>query len=96
MTKRTVDLPEPIDVRHRIPCRGSKLYVVMGRLGDPITRCRGCGAYEVHPKPGAEATPEPAAEPAPIGRYRCRVHHDEAVTWRGTGCRHCARERAAA
>lgn len=24
--------------------------------------------------------------------YRCRSHTDEQVSWRGTGCRECARE----
>jgi len=26
---------------------------------------------------------------AVASRYRCRVHHDEPVTWRGTGCQRC-------
>ncbi len=28
------------------------------------------------------------------GRYRCREHVDQAVTWRGTGCGLCDREAA--
>jgi hypothetical protein len=24
--------------------------------------------------------------------YRCRLHPDRSVTWRGTGCRTCARD----
>lgn len=35
--------------------------------------------------------PEPLPElPLHLSRYRCRVHHHEAVTWRGTGCRACS------
>ena len=32
--------------------------------------------------------PEPTP-PEPVGGYRCRAHHDVAVTWRGTGCHEC-------
>ena len=34
----------------------------------------------------------PEREPRPIAGsgYRCRDHHDQPVTWRGTGCTRCA------
>lgn len=28
--------------------------------------------------------------PTTTSRYRCRLHPDEATTWRGTGCPRCA------
>ena len=31
-------------------------------------------------------------EPAPSTGYVCRVHHDQPVTWRGTGCTRCTRK----
>lgn len=41
------------------------------------------------------ASPKPAAAPALPDRYRCAVHIDRRVTWRGTGCPDCEHERAA-
>ena len=35
--------------------------------------------------------PKPKASTQPTG-YVCRVHHNEAVTWRGRGCQQCAAE----
>ena len=34
---------------------------------------------------------EPPGDPVPVkfGGYRCRVHLDRAVTWRGTSCPEC-------
>lgn len=34
----------------------------------------------------------PVREPVVITAtgYRCRIHHDQPVTWRGTGCTRCA------
>jgi len=36
--------------------------------------------------------PKPQSSPAPVAAtgYRCRDHHDQPVTWRGTGCTRCA------
>jgi len=36
--------------------------------------------------------PKPQASTQPTG-YVCRDHHDQPVTWRGTGCQQCAAER---
>jgi len=33
--------------------------------------------------------PKPQASTQPTG-YVCRDHHDQPVTWRGTGCTRCA------
>jgi len=81
-------------INHRHHCeRRDSTKVMLGRQGDPIVMCRSCGAFRVVE---GVRTPEPAvAAPQPKpARLRCRVHHEEAVTWRGTGCRECAKERA--
>jgi len=34
--------------------------------------------------------PKPQTAPMSASNYRCRVHHDEPVSWRGRGCPACA------
>jgi len=83
------------ELRHRkSDCKERDEHDVLGWRGDWIHRCRNCRAFVLMPKP-VEPEPQPAAPPA-NGPHRCRVHHDEPVTWKGTGCRACARERATA
>ena len=54
--------------------------------GDVIMQCRGCNTRWAVPP---QAAPQPKA--APLSAYVCRVHHDQSVTWRGTGCTKCTR-----
>jgi len=58
-----------------------------------IMQCRGCSTRWAVPP---EAVPQtaPQAKAAPLSGYVCRVHHDEPVTWRGTGCARCASDLA--
>ena len=58
------------------------------RLTCPECAHVGSAAYVA---PVRNLTPEPEPRPITATGYRCRVHHDEPVTWRGTGCPICAR-----
>jgi hypothetical protein len=58
------------------------------RTGRVATKCRTCGRRVIHDE--AQMPPKPA----PASNYRCRDHHGEPVTWRGTGCDVCTTERA--
>ena len=86
-------------LRHKSDCRRrDETKLLLGNRGDPIVMCRNCGKYRVVE---GVRTPEPDVAPAAVavappkpGRLRCRIHHDEEVTWRGAGCRACAKERA--
>lgn len=71
-------------VTHRPNCRGPRITARVRTDGSAILRCTRCKSSEAIP-PGAVAQ----AFTAITGKYRCRDHHDEVVTWRGKGCREC-------
>lgn len=70
-------------------------------IGVVWVTCRGCGAYwqdpdgwrDVPPTVAENRTPEVVAPPS--SGYRCAEHLDEAVSWRGKGCRLCPKTRKA-
>ena len=74
-------------IEHPAWCVAPRLMTYLDRAtGCPATKCRACGRWVDHV---AAAEPEPIIERDPVSNYRCRDHHDEPVTWRGTGCRAC-------
>lgn len=55
------------------------------------TKCRNCSRRVNHRD--IVATRDGSAVAGRSSNYRCRDHHDEPVTWRGTGCAACERDR---
>lgn len=68
---------------HKFDCPGANTYVRTNGLGITWVRCYACNGYWQQ----TAADVPPATTSAP---YRCRDHHEQAVTWRGTGCPLCA------
>ena len=54
--------------------------------------CPDCGhvGSEAAKQQAIAPTLTPAPRPITSSGYVCRVHHDQPVTWRGTGCTRCA------
>lgn len=63
------------------------------RAGDGVrTKCRTCGRGVDHDDPMRRTDHDTTR--APVSHYRCRVHTEQATTWRGTGCPTCATEKS--
>jgi hypothetical protein len=77
----------PTRPEHKSGCTSPSSPRVAGSTGSGlvIMQCRGCSTRWAVPP---QAVPQ--AKAAPPSGYVCRAHHDQAVTWRGTGCARCA------
>lgn len=62
--------------------------------GGVVTRCRSCSRRVRHTDVAPSAIR--LTIDSRVSNYRCRVHLDQPVTWRGKGCTACAREHAKA
>lgn len=83
-------------VNHTADCHSEDVRRVLGSMGDTLDRCAGCGRFAVvdAPPPGRVGADHGAAAGVPgASRYRCRVHPEQPVTWRGTGCPDCHAEK---
>lgn len=90
-------------VHHTRGCTDPRVGQFRGKHGDLLARCHTCGGRRVLVPANEEQTPEPTEEQEqpvrtgpslPTGaRYTCREHPHRAVTWRGTGCPECKRDR---
>lgn len=79
--------PSPVTFRHKV-------------TRHVITRCKTCGRFVDHETAPAVELEEPPADDddattRPRGMHRCSAHLEVPVTWRGTGCHACRKERDA-
>lgn len=72
-------------IDHKPGCVNVSTYTRTNSVGVTWTLCRGCDGRN-HQAPEITAH-QPRILP---GSYRCRVHHDQPVTWRGKGCQLCS------
>lgn len=81
---------------HRPNCTGANTYSKTNSIGVLWTHCRSCNVRWLGgPEPTVPTPPDvaPTVDPTPTATgYVCRDHHDQAVTWRGTGCKACQSE----
>lgn len=105
--RHTGDLRAGIELAHRGECHGTNADRVIrrGTGGDDLLTCTRCRAFrvveawmivgtaEVMATP-PEAPEAPTRPRQPLDRWRCRVHPDEAVSWKGTGCSACQMEQS--
>lgn len=91
------------EFNHEPECSNPHVRVRVGRLGDNLLRCRNCTSWRLvepwmlrHAVEAADDADGEADEAEPLrpgvvltSAWRCRIHLDEPVTWRGTGCREC-------
>lgn len=83
-------------IRHRADCETPRVKASTGRLGDQMAVCKTCRRFALYQEAGYEPgdEPPPAAPRTayPTG-YVCREHHNEPVTFKGTGCAACRHRR---
>jgi hypothetical protein len=84
-----IDGIEPPPFSHTNTCRGPRLKWHIGRQGDRLWKCHGCGRFKVEPLD--VAPPSQPAEATPARGYVCRPHYAQ-VTWQGSGCSKCDAE----
>lgn len=87
----TMTTPEALRaLRHDPQCPQPGAKTKREPSGRVYSRCVACSAFLWHDRPAA-APPPPTPGPDTESPYRCRVHLEQPVTWRGTGCAKCPR-----
>ncbi|GAB2747771.1 hypothetical protein GCM10027039_01770 [Terrabacter koreensis] len=85
-----VDGIEPPAFAHTNTCRGPRFTWRIGREGDRLWKCHGCGRFKVEQTTN-EPAPADVPEAKPSRGYVCRPHYAD-VTWQGSGCTTCDAE----
>jgi hypothetical protein len=84
------------EVEHAPGCTEPGVTKHRNDVGRTWCRCRGCGATweELPTAPRAQMTPVTVAVER-MSPYRCGNHPLQPVSWKGTDCPQCARDRIA-